>query len=792
MTDAGFFRGTSAEQDNRFTDKQKKLLKQLKFHDVLTKRVDMNKVNLDTIKPWITRKITDFLGMEDEVVVEFVFNQLEAEKHPDPRMMQINLTGFLNGKNARDFMGDLWTLLLSAQESVGGIPAEFLEQKKEEIKKRQEEQERMQENVRRMEEKEREKIAERVRELAPLLRERSPDRAKERNHSEHKPREKPADKENEPLPKPPPPQPEDGDGESGNKETAVEPKSKDKVQSPPAEARKEGDKRGRGESPRRRGSPPRKDRRRGRSRSPQRRSRSPRRRSRSPRRRGSPPMRRHSPPPHRRSPAARRASPPHPPHKRPGHRSASPVASRSSSNSSASSSSSEGSVKKAKPGKRQAASPLKEKLGQRKDSVQQKRHYRSHGLHEESGSESDEQPSGRRPGEKGRGGMRRGAGRRRGSASSSGSAGSMSPGRRRVRQSPHGSRRRSSRRELAQREGGAVVAQQLRARLPGASVRKARATSGNARSSNPVRPVYLRHSPARTGWGRGGGGSPDPRREMDPRMQRPVLPPNMMPPSPPSRGQARRSHTPAEAHEAALARHHAMAMARQQNSHPRRELSPSLDPRYDGRRAASRKQAPPVPSGSSSSSSSEEDGPPPEKLRKKPPPPESESSSSSSSGSPSPERLPSDKLAAAAKRPASKPAAGVVEKSESESESEYEEVEVTSKTAVEKSSKKAKKKRRKESESSDSEDESSKKKRKKQHKKHKKHRKHRKHKKAKKGDENDDEEEEEDDEVALAAERSEEEPVPEELERKLREKALRSLNKARNSTDEAIPALFVN
>ncbi|EEC15776.1 serine/arginine regulated nuclear matrix protein, putative, partial [Ixodes scapularis] len=129
--------GTSAEQDNRFTDKQKKLLKQLKFHDVLNKRVDMNKVNLDTIKPWITRKITDFLGMEDEVVVEFVFNQLEAEKHPDGRMMQINLTGFLNGKNARDFMGDLWVLLLSAQESVGGIPAEFLEQKKEEIKKRQ-------------------------------------------------------------------------------------------------------------------------------------------------------------------------------------------------------------------------------------------------------------------------------------------------------------------------------------------------------------------------------------------------------------------------------------------------------------------------------------------------------------------------------------------------------------------------------------------------------------------------------------------------------------------------------
>ena len=34
-------------------------------------------------------------------------------------MMQINLTGFLNGRNARVFMQELWDLLLSAQESVG-------------------------------------------------------------------------------------------------------------------------------------------------------------------------------------------------------------------------------------------------------------------------------------------------------------------------------------------------------------------------------------------------------------------------------------------------------------------------------------------------------------------------------------------------------------------------------------------------------------------------------------------------------------------------------------------------
>ncbi|CAG5866166.1 unnamed protein product [Menidia menidia] len=140
--DAGFFRGTSAEQDNRFSNKQKKLLKQLKFAECLDKKVDMTKVNLEVIKPWITQRVTEILGFEDDVVIEFIFNQLE-EKHPDSKMMQINLTGFLNGKNAREFMRDLWPLLLSAQENIAGIPSAFLEQKKEEIRQRQIEQEKL-------------------------------------------------------------------------------------------------------------------------------------------------------------------------------------------------------------------------------------------------------------------------------------------------------------------------------------------------------------------------------------------------------------------------------------------------------------------------------------------------------------------------------------------------------------------------------------------------------------------------------------------------------------------------
>jgi hypothetical protein len=39
MADAGFFKGTSAEQDSRFANKQKKLLKQMKFPENIDVKV---------------------------------------------------------------------------------------------------------------------------------------------------------------------------------------------------------------------------------------------------------------------------------------------------------------------------------------------------------------------------------------------------------------------------------------------------------------------------------------------------------------------------------------------------------------------------------------------------------------------------------------------------------------------------------------------------------------------------------------------------------------------------------
>ena len=73
MADAGFFRGTTTDQDNRFSDKEKKLLKTMKFEDNLGVKVDMSKVKVDVLKPWITKRVYEILKMEDDVVVVFVF-----------------------------------------------------------------------------------------------------------------------------------------------------------------------------------------------------------------------------------------------------------------------------------------------------------------------------------------------------------------------------------------------------------------------------------------------------------------------------------------------------------------------------------------------------------------------------------------------------------------------------------------------------------------------------------------------------------------------------------------------
>ena len=52
----------------------------------------------------------------------------------DPRVMQINLTGFLNAKRAREFVAELWDMLVEAQKTEDGIPPKLIAEKMEQLK----------------------------------------------------------------------------------------------------------------------------------------------------------------------------------------------------------------------------------------------------------------------------------------------------------------------------------------------------------------------------------------------------------------------------------------------------------------------------------------------------------------------------------------------------------------------------------------------------------------------------------------------------------------------------------
>ncbi|GJN08324.1 hypothetical protein PR202_ga26231 [Eleusine coracana subsp. coracana] len=142
--------GTSADQDTRFSNKQAKLLKSQKFPPELDHLVDMSKVKMDVMKPWIAKRVTD-LGFEDEVLINFIYGLLE-EKEADGKKIQIQLTGFME-KNTVKFMKELWNLLLSAQQNASGVPQQFLDAKEAEIQQRKAEDDRIAQEIQKKREK---------------------------------------------------------------------------------------------------------------------------------------------------------------------------------------------------------------------------------------------------------------------------------------------------------------------------------------------------------------------------------------------------------------------------------------------------------------------------------------------------------------------------------------------------------------------------------------------------------------------------------------------------------------
>lgn len=45
-------------------------------------QVDLRKVNISVLRPWIAEKVTELIKIEDDVVVEYVFGMLEDRDTP--------------------------------------------------------------------------------------------------------------------------------------------------------------------------------------------------------------------------------------------------------------------------------------------------------------------------------------------------------------------------------------------------------------------------------------------------------------------------------------------------------------------------------------------------------------------------------------------------------------------------------------------------------------------------------------------------------------------------------------
>merc|ERR1712001_337915 len=110
----------------------------------LDKKVDLRRINLDALKPWIADKIARLVADDDscqvppDVAIDYCYKQLSLKSIlVNGKEMQQNISSLIQVRPAQIYMSELWPLLLSAQNSPMGIPVAMVEAKKREILARQ-------------------------------------------------------------------------------------------------------------------------------------------------------------------------------------------------------------------------------------------------------------------------------------------------------------------------------------------------------------------------------------------------------------------------------------------------------------------------------------------------------------------------------------------------------------------------------------------------------------------------------------------------------------------------------
>jgi serine/arginine repetitive matrix protein 1 len=93
--------------DKRYKESMERKLKE--FSDI-----ELSKVLLEKIKPWIGQSVKVFIGVEDEILELLIFQLLQETKHPNPKRIYDQLVGFF-GDKTYDFMQKLWSRLETIQ-----------------------------------------------------------------------------------------------------------------------------------------------------------------------------------------------------------------------------------------------------------------------------------------------------------------------------------------------------------------------------------------------------------------------------------------------------------------------------------------------------------------------------------------------------------------------------------------------------------------------------------------------------------------------------------------------------
>lgn len=73
---SNLYRGTSLDQDGRFCNRDKKLINLKQWPKELEKKIDISKVEMQVIKKWAEKKTEEFLGFEDDIIVNYVISGL--------------------------------------------------------------------------------------------------------------------------------------------------------------------------------------------------------------------------------------------------------------------------------------------------------------------------------------------------------------------------------------------------------------------------------------------------------------------------------------------------------------------------------------------------------------------------------------------------------------------------------------------------------------------------------------------------------------------------------------------